>query len=307
MANSKISELTTLSASNVTPSEDYLHIIDDSAAVSGKNKRVTIQALLSGAGGTASLPYKYNETFKAHNNDVHTSEHKNSLTTPHIWQAPPTGNFPNTARIRCWGAGAGGGGGNNLANSGGGGGAGCFSETMVTYIPGEQFQITVGIGGHGGNGSMANENGVTGQDGSMSKVTSADGFIVYCRAPGGSGGVGAIKSIDGGTGGNGGSNLTAIGDSSASGSAGSKKGFEVGRVAGNGGSSYTGGRGGTGSTTSDAGNARSGLFPGGGGGGGCPNGGINSALSNAGAGAYGLITIEYNNDPVIYSSTVHSV
>ena len=113
MATKRITELNTLTAALLVPSDDLLMVIDHSAAIVGKNKNMTVQSFLSGAGGSEPLPYKYKETFNVHSSDKHLTDSRNALLAPHTWIAPPTGEFPNTARIRCWAGGSGGGGGNN--------------------------------------------------------------------------------------------------------------------------------------------------------------------------------------------------
>ena len=64
MANIRLSELPNLSAAGLTPGTDFLHIVDDSAVITGKNKKITVTALLSGAGGIEPIPYKHKEKFK---------------------------------------------------------------------------------------------------------------------------------------------------------------------------------------------------------------------------------------------------
>lgn len=314
MATKRITDLDTLTAANLTPSEDLLMIIDDSAATSGKNKNITVQSLLSGAAGSEPLPYKYTETFKTHNSDKHLTDNKPSLLAPHIWVAPPAGDFPNTARIRCWGAGGGGGGGNNLGNSGGAGGGGSYVEKLFTFTPGKHYGILVGVAGDRGAAGTSNEDGFTGQSGSDSLFAELTAVTVnpipvpsiYALAKGGTGGVGAQKTDEGGTGGSGGQASASLGDITKDGANGANR--NTGNLmGGTGGGSYRGGTGGRGGSAVNSGDARDGNFPGAGGGGGNPHTlGKDLSLSNGGNGSHGLVTIEYNNDPADYSYSVHS-
>jgi hypothetical protein len=314
MATKRITELNTLTAALLTPSDDLLMIIDHSAAVSGKNKNMTVQSFLSGAGGSEPLPYKYKETFTARNTDNHLIDNRNSLFAPHIWIAPPTGQFPNTARIRCWGGGSGGGGGNNLINPGGGGGGGAYAEKLFTYTPGTQYGVIVGPGGQKGLGATNNESGTDGLSGGASLFTDLSVVTAspipssgtHVLAKGSIGGVGAQASSSGGTGGSGGQASGSTGDITKDGGSGADNNTNS-LQGGTGGGSYRGGSGGRGGSNINAGDARDGNFPGGGGGGGNSlGGGELSTISNGGNGSHGLVTIEYNNSPADYSYNVHS-
>jgi hypothetical protein len=307
MGSKRITELRSLTAADLTAGTDFLHIIDDSAAISGKNKKITVQELLEGAGGVDPLPYRYKEVFQVHNADIHTVDNKNSHTAPHIWVAPPSGAFKDETRIRCWGAGGGGGGGNNSGIPGGGGGAGAFSEVLFTYVPGVQYLIYVGVAGTQGIGASNNANGQNGSNGAQSKITNLANTMIVISTLGGSGGLGGLANGTGGTGGLGAVGAYGIGDLRVDGAAGSDK-LTNNLYGGTGGGSYRGGSGGRGGSSSDSGDARDGNFPGGGGGGGSPNTGGSTGFtkSHGGNGGPGLIIIEYNNSPAAYSYKVHS-
>lgn len=301
----RLTELNNLSAASLTPRDDYMHIIDESAAVSGKNKKITAEELARGLGGIGPIPYMHVETFRVHNADVHNPDNKRSHSVPHIWVAPPAGEFPNQARIRCYGAGGGGGGGNNANKSGGGGGAGAFAESVITYTPGRKYLIYVGQSGSRGIGFINNEDGADGLDGTGSKVVDDTTSTILISAAPGSGGQGGYSNNTGGNGGNGGQAANCIGDRTVNGAAGANNGTNN-LLGGTGGKSYTGGVGGRGGSATDSGDARDGSFPAAGGGGGTPNSGTNRDLSHGGNGAHGLVTIEYNNSPATYSYNVHS-
>ena len=308
MASKRITELTSLTAQALVVS-DILHIIDNSASVSGKNKKITVQALLSGAGGSEPLPYKHKEEFKFNNSDS-----TNALNSYHLWVAPPTSDFINVARVRVWSGGGGGGGGNNLGNSGGGGGGGSYAEKLFTYVPNRTYAIYVGTNGSGGAGGSSNDNGSSGSTGGSSYLcdlsaastdTSAIPVLaLHALSVGGAGGSGAQSSSGGGAGGDGGSNASCVGDVVKSGASGSQKG-SGGRLGGSGGGSYRGGRGGVGCTTIDGDNNRVGNSPAAGGGGGGPHS-TQSSKSGGANGAPGLVTVEYNADVSDYSSTSYS-
>ena len=223
MGSKRLTELRTLTAADMTASTDLLHIIDDSATVSGKNKKITVQEMLEGAGGVDPLPYRYKEVFQVHNADIHTVDNKNSHSAPHIWVAPPSGAFKDEARIRCWGAGGGGGGGNNSGVPGGGGGGAAFSETVFTYVPGVQYMIHVGVAGVQGIGATNNGNGQDGSNGKLSKVTNVNNTSLIASALGGKGGSGGLANGNGGEGGLGGTGAYGVGDPKIDGAAGSDK------------------------------------------------------------------------------------
>lgn len=307
MASKRITELTSLTAEALVTG-DYLHIIDNSAAVSGKNKKITVQALLSGAGGSEPLPYKHKETFES-SAGTYAAE-----LTPHIWVAPPDRGFSNVARIRAWGGGGGGGGGNNLGNSGGGGGGGAYAETLFTYTPGRSYTVYVGRSGNPGAAGAANDNGTGGGEASSSYVcdvsaASTDTSTIptsamHILAAGARGGSGAEGSSGGGSAGVGGRGPLSVGDTTLDGAAGSSHNSD-GLLGGSGGGSYRGGRGGRGGSTVDGRDNRPGSSPGAGGGGGAPHSGT-AAKGDGARGAPGLVVIEYASDPAHYTSTVHS-
>lgn len=103
--------------------------------------------------------------------------------------------------IEAWGGGAGGGGGALNAPgtdpTGGGGGGGGYVHGLVDVVPGQTYNISIGIGGTGGAAFVA------GGSGGVTSFAASDGTILI-SADGGTGGGGATLS-NGGLGGPGGS------------------------------------------------------------------------------------------------------
>ncbi|MBG0508913.1 hypothetical protein I3J13_09065 [Agrobacterium sp. MOPV5] len=174
--------------------------------------------------------------------------------------------------VRVWGGGAGGG-GNQNTGAGGGGGGGGYAEGYVAVTPGTPVTVVVGAGGAGGLNSTA-QNGVAGGSSSFGPSVSASG---------GTGGAGALNGTQGASGGGGtgvGGQRQAMGGQGSSGSWVFNASYGIG---GSGGAAAAGGGPGGGISS---GLPASGQAPGGGGGGGAMN-------FSGGAGAAGLVTIEY--------------
>lgn len=204
-----------------------------------------------------------------------------SFTSNTTWTAPPG---VTQITVRAWG---GGGGSSNAGNNGkGGGGGGAFASAIITVVPGNTYNITVGQGGNtdvaGGNtffddGSLllarggnpgSNQNGGSGGQAAQSVGTS-----VFSGGNGGNGHTGGPQANRAGGGGGGSAFEFQTGGNGTNGG---------GNSAGQGGDGEgPGGNGGVGST-----NAQPGQQPGGGGGGGARN-------SSSAAGANGLLQIVY--------------
>lgn len=202
--------------------------------------------------------------------------------TPGItqWTSPITG----TARVRCWGAGAGGG----VHSSGeGGGGGGSYAEGDFPVIEKQAYDVVVGDGG--GPGVAGGDTYF--DDGSMLYAPGGQPGLIF-GIGGGLGGPVGLGEITwpGGNGGNGsgGIGLRAGGGGGAgagpagSGSNGGNAAFDAPGAGGIG----PGGNGGNGGGAAN--NGQSGTAPGGGGGGGGDSGG------NAGTGASGRVEIQYS-------------
>lgn len=110
----------------------------------------------------------------------------------YLWTASTT-----TVDVRCWG---GGGGGSNGEDSKQGGGGGEYAEnTAVPVVPGQQYQITVGIGGQGGSGS-SNGTDNRGSGGFRSTFIDPTGVAPSVTAHGAHGGNNQGTDGTGGTG-----------------------------------------------------------------------------------------------------------
>jgi hypothetical protein len=94
------------------------------------------------------------------------------------WTAPPN---VNQVKVYAWGAGGGGGGADSGgANAGGnGGGSGALVYGTVSVVPGQQYTITVGAGGTGGQGSFDNQHtcGVAGTASSFGSMVANGGGL----------------------------------------------------------------------------------------------------------------------------------
>jgi hypothetical protein len=181
---------------------------------------------------------------------------------------PPAG--VTSAKIECWGAGAGGNGGNTINGGYGGGGGEYACEPAYPVVPGQAYTYVVGNGGSGGT------TGNPGQDGSDT-IFDADnagglawlGGVFAGGATAFHGGTGSLNTIayDGGDAGgstaNGGGGGGGSGGSAGPGGTGGSTSVGVG---GTGGAAGAGGgaAGGTGGSNASAG--FSGSAPGGGGG-----------------------------------------
>jgi hypothetical protein len=114
--------------------------------------------------------------------------------------------------VQLWGGGGGGGGGSATANPGGTGYVGCnqsgcfrgryggsggkggYNRAVLSVIPGNSYQIIIGIGGSGGNSIAAGcTSGNSGSNGANGNQTSFNNILF---APGGNGGIGAITNIN---------------------------------------------------------------------------------------------------------------
>ncbi len=179
-----------------------------------------------------------------------------------IWTVPAG---VTAIQVEAWGGGGGGGGG---SRGGGGGGGGFAGRGSYAVVPGEQFEIIVGIGGGGGT----TDAGVSGGFSHIRKIFNADGTAVNTVV---------IRANGGGT-----------GSSNSSGSGGScSTGCTVGNNGGNGGASGTSGTSGSGggagnwnsvwtSTTCNSANNYSG----------CPGNGKDGSKSTTGGAAGTLET-----------------
>lgn len=172
--------------------------------------------------------------------------------------------------VEAWGGGGGGGGSafylTNYAGGGGGGGGGGYGKTVISVVPGQVFNIVVGVGGEAGLGSGTVSGNFTATNGGNGGNSSFDGARLIAQggtggtrtitfpsvgqvgqpgSGGGSSGMGTIFSANGGNGGS--ASFNYINATMASG--------------GTGGSAGGGGGGGGGALSA-------GSPPGGGGGGG---------------------------------------
>jgi hypothetical protein len=181
-------------------------------------------------------------------------------------------------KIKVTVVGAGGGGGNSTQGGtltpvlGGGGGAGAVAIAVLTVTAGTSYSITVGAGGAGGTPSAAPVAG--GQ--------SAFGALVTCT-----GGSVGTNNQNGGTGG-----TSTQGDINIAGGRGGTGGTTVSGVAGSGASTMfgSGGAGGIAAATGTDGTIGTGYGSGGGAAGFTTG---SSSSRTAGAGAGGLVFIEY--------------
>lgn len=227
------------------------------------------------------------------------SEVSEVFTTTGTWTAPVRDVF-----VETWGGGGAGGGKSGIgAASGGGGGA--YAASNLTLVPGRSYSYTIGTGVSGTSGVGSNGNPTYWDDGTLVYADYGRGGS-NALGGGGSGGL-ASNSIgetkySGGNGGNG------SGDQSGGG--GCAAGSEGAGNNGPNGSACVktndfGGAGGRGRNISTGnGSGFSGAVAGGGGGGARSSG---SSFSG-GAGAAGLIRVNYTapNPPTIYVNGVQS-
>lgn len=204
-------------------------------------------------------------------------------------------------QAELWGGGGGGASGNRVTNntSGGGGGGGCYGKVVFTAIAGT-YTAYIGAGGAGGvsvgNGSAGGNSYIKPPGGfaNIGEVGGGAGGTITTSTLGSAGGTGGVAitpgiySCDGGEGG--------VGAGSSGGKGGTKGGdFSNNAACGGGGGAAggagggAGGRGGGGGGSS-ANAGHPGGFPGGGGGGGSNSGPPNYS---GGAGANGLIIVNY--------------
>jgi len=182
--------------------------------------------------------------------------------------------------VECWGGGGNGGSTNTNGNKTGGGGGGAYARKLLTVIPGNTYNLTVGAAG---NDSWFNNNTI---------VLAKGGTSVVANATGGGAGGSAVLSIgdqvysggNGGSASNAGTGNTGGGGSSAGNSANGNN--AVGATAGA--APGGGGAGGAG-LVGNNGNGNPGNNPGGGGSGGWRQG----SGGGLGAGAVGKVVISY--------------
>ncbi|MCE3279059.1 MAG: hypothetical protein K0S44_1250 [Bacteroidetes bacterium] len=210
-----------------------------------------------------------------------------TFTTTGTWTCPASITSIN---VQCWGAGGGGGYGGAANNDGGGGGGGgaYTLSNSVTVVPGNTYNITVGLGGSGGISTSIN--GVNG--GASSGVFGAttvtanpgQGGIGYPTSTGGAGGT--AGTFVGGSGANGSGSLSGGGGGGAgsTGAGGNASGVTAGT-----GTSVGGGNGGAGTSANSAAGGNGSSVGGGGGGG--------TKTSNGGNGADGQVIITYTIPP----------
>lgn len=213
------------------------------------------------------------------------------------WTAPAG---ITSAKVECWGSGAGGG----SASGGGGGGGEYAAENTNTVVPGDIYTVTVAGAGAGGAGGGSN-NGTAGGTSSFSgtsatTVTAHGGGAGLASGASGAGGTGSTNSIHH-NGGAGGTSLTGSptaggggGGSGGATGAGGTGGNAVGTTPGNGGAAGSGGgsgggAGGNGGSAPTAG--RVGNAPGGAGGAGGWDGHVN--FQAGGNGAAGQVRVTY--------------
>jgi len=174
-------------------------------------------------------------------------------------------------RIRVWGGG-GGGGGSDSSNTyvGGGGGAGAYAEiaSATSVTPGVSIAITVGAGGASGTGSG---------NGTAGGASSVGSIVTVLGGDGGYGNAGGVTNSGGA--------VPSTGDIRLAGERG-YNGSPSAPMSGTGGASPFGGGN---SVVTNTSSGAAGHAPGGGGGG---AGKAGTALSG-GAGAPGMIIIEY--------------
>ena len=193
------------------------------------------------------------------------------------WTAPAG---VTSATIEAWGAGGGGGG--TGSNGKGGGGGGGYSSAVVGVTPGNNYTVTVGVGGAPGNVGGNSQFIATG---TVRAIGGGAGTVTAGGSGGSQGsGIGTIK-YSGGTG----------GDQSGNGKGGGGGGGSATQSAngGAGGSANNGGTGGTGMGDGGGGGGNNssgsnGSPPGGGGGGG-------GAGGTSGSGANGRIVVTYTS------------
>ena len=206
---------------------------------------------------------------------------------PHTFTVPPG---VSAILVEAWGGGGGGGGSafylTNYAGGGGGGGGGGYCKAVISVVPGQIFNITVGAGGTRGLGAGTNSGDFATHGGAGGNST-FDGTRLI--AVGGSGGtrttISAPSSV--GNGGNGGGCSTTGTAYQAVGGNGGTAAFNyinaTSAIGGSGGSAAGGGGGGGGALAS-------GSIPGGGGGGGSKFDDSNQAY-RGGSGAQGQVNV----------------
>lgn len=194
-----------------------------------------------------------------------------SLPTMQVFSSSGTFTVPTgITKVKVTVIGGGGGGGYSAGTSdpsGGGGGGGAAIKTISGLTPGGTIAVTVGTGGAGGTSGTGTAGGTS-------------SFGTYCSATGGSGG--GASSSNAASGGSGG--VGSSGDLNIGGGGGGGAMSYVRNVAGAGGSSIMGG-GGKGVGSSSSRSAEDGRSYGGGGGG--------AISGNGGAGADGVVIVEY--------------
>lgn len=197
-----------------------------------------------------------------------------TLTTANSSWTAPAGNY-STAKVECWGSGAGGGGGNVGVGGEAGGGGEYAQEPTYPISPGAVYGVAVPSGGTGGSsGNAGNFGGLTIFD--TSQITGggvfANGGNAGSGGNGGLGGSGSANTIHF-NGGNGGSNPgqaftgAASGGNSANSSAAGNNGNNASSSTGAASPSAQTGSGTGGAGGNSGANGSNGTLPGAGGGG----------------------------------------
>jgi subtilisin-like proprotein convertase family protein len=212
----------------------------------------------------------------------------------------PTG--VTSVTVEAWGAGGGGGGTSANPSYGSGGAGGSYATSILTVVPGNTYNFTVGAGGTSGSSSGGN-GGVGGSSffGNSTAGSSTGATVLSVGGNGGNGSTAGSAIATGNTTGNigttfysGGSGSGAVTTSPASSGAGgsgagssSNGGNASVNLAGT--NSSGGGTGAAGRTS--GGNGLTGGIPGGGGGGGLRN--TTSSTRTGGAGGAGQVKLTY--------------
>ena len=223
---------------------------------------------------------------------------KITFVTNGTWTVPE-----GITKILITACGGGGGGGaapiistSAVLSGGGGGGAACIQQVAYNVTPGDEIQITIGLGGKGGSYDRSNSIAENGNDGGATVI----GTLV--TLPGGVGGASADNGGSGGlAGGTGGGNGGAYGTTSGSngddgllglgGNGGTDPSSTKGGAGGGGGSYGDGGDGGAVSWDATITAGRDGGRGAGGGGGSW--GALTNAPGNGGNGGNGIVIIEW--------------
>jgi hypothetical protein len=197
-----------------------------------------------------------------------------STAGTYTWTAPCG---VTSITVQAWGGGGAGGGSTSSTVKGGGGGAGgTYVSSVITVIPNNTYNLTIGSGASGANS--------TGSKGGSSWFNTTTTLL----APGGNGGAAPTGgTVAGGAG----STIGSVGTTQIAGTSGNNGTSSIGGAGGAGANS--GGAGGT-ARGNGGGNGNNGSQPGGGGGGAFVNNGNNRS---GGDGGDGEIIITYTGLP----------